>query len=178
MEIEEIFPPYIYSVRYAEYADNEFDRLLDMWNDTSEITCFLNDNIQLVTGAFWRTTPENMARQILDEAEELEDLFDEYRANADANAKPDFDNLFRYLEGKYKYETKHFPMKSYGPQRPSLIRLYAIKMGPNCYLITGGGIKLADTIQNSPDLKDHVLQNIDRVRDYLKANGIMDGEDL
>ena len=69
-------------------------------------------------------------------------------------------------------------MKSYGTGRPPLLRMYAIKMGKNEYLITGGGIKLADTIQNSPGLKDHVLQNIDRVRRWLKNNGVLDGEDM
>ena len=70
------------------------------------------------------------------------------------------------------------PMKSYGTMRPSLLRIYAIKMEKNTYLITGGGIKLADTIQNSPDLKDHIIQNIDKVRDFLKKNGIYDSNDM
>lgn len=69
-------------------------------------------------------------------------------------------------------------MKSYGIVRPSLLRMYAIKLDPNSYLITGGGIKLGDTIQNSPDLKDHVLQNIDKVKTWLKQNGISDSNDL
>lgn len=69
-------------------------------------------------------------------------------------------------------------MKSYGTNRPSLLRIYAIKMDRNTYLITGGGIKLADTIQNSPYLRDHVLNNIDKVRQFLKANGIMDSDDM
>ncbi len=37
---------------------------------------------------------------------------------------------------------------------------------------------MADTIQNSPDLKEHVLNNIDKVRQFLKANGIMDSDDM
>jgi hypothetical protein len=37
---------------------------------------------------------------------------------------------------------------------------------------------LADTIQNSPDLKEHVIQNIDRVRRFLKENGITDNDDM
>lgn len=69
-------------------------------------------------------------------------------------------------------------MKSYGNKSPSLLRLYAIKMNNNTYLITGGGIKLADTILNSPDLKNHVLQNINYVKSRLKANGIIDSEDM
>lgn len=67
---------------------------------------------------------------------------------------------------------------NYGTIKPSLLRMYAIKMSANVYLITGGGIKLADTIQNSPGLKDRVLQDIDKVRTFLKENGIWDSDDL
>ena len=69
-------------------------------------------------------------------------------------------------------------MKSYGLDRPSFLRIYAIKLTDNTYLITGGGIKLADKIQNSPDIKDHVIQNIKRVRAYLRENGILDSDDI
>ena len=98
--------------------------------------------------------------------------------NATDGKKPDFDSHFKSLEGKYKYELQWPPMKSYGTIRPSLLRMYAIKMKENVYLITGGGIKLSDTIQNSPVLKEHVIQDIDRVRSFLKENGIMDNEDI
>ena len=114
----------------------------------------------------------------MNEAEDLESLFDELAVNTQNGNKPDFDSHFHYLEGKYKYELQYQPMKSYSNGHPALLRIYAIKMDKNTYLITGGGIKLADTIQNSPDLKEHVLQNIDRVRDWLKANGIMDSDDM
>ena len=98
--------------------------------------------------------------------------------NTQEGTQPDFDSHFHYLEGKFKDVLEWLPMKSYGTMRPSLLRIYAIKMEKNTYLITGGGIKLADTIQNSPDLKDHIIQNIDKVRDFLKKNGIYDSNDM
>lgn len=97
--------------------------------------------------------------------------------NIEEGDTPDLDSHFKPLDGEFYYITEHIPMKSYSPGRPPLLRLYAIKMGSNCYLITGGGIKLADTIQNSPGLKDHVINNI-IVRTYLKENGILDEDDL
>lgn len=98
--------------------------------------------------------------------------------NIEEGDTPDLDSHFKPLDGEFFYITEHIPMKSYSPGRPPLLRLYAIKMGSNCYLITGGGIKLADTIQNSPGLKDHVINNIKFVRTYLKENGILDEDDL
>ena len=58
------------------------------------------------------------------------------------------------------------------------IRLYAIRMEENCYLIVYGGLKLADTIQNSPVLKTEVFKRIDQTLAYLKREGITEQEDL
>ena len=69
-------------------------------------------------------------------------------------------------------------MKSYGTKSPSLLRLYAIRLDSNCYLIVYGGIKLGDSIQNSPVLKDKVFNKIDSVLSFLKANGITNSDDI
>lgn len=82
------------------------------------------------------------------------------------------------MDGKYKFEFEYAPMKSYGTESPSFIRLYAIKMGANRYIIVGGGIKLCKTIQESPYLKDHIIQNIDKVRAWLKCNGIYEEDEF
>ncbi len=180
MVIDSIFPPYIYSIHYDAEEDNEYDRLFDAWNDPEYVTGFMCDNQDYLQSDTWIQiqNPEDAAKQVMSEAEELENQFEALADNSDNGTKPDFDSLFHYLEGKYKYELEIAAMKSYGPYRPSLLRMYAIRMKPNCYLITGGGIKLAKKIQDSPELKDHALQNIDRVKDYLLRNGISDSNDI
>lgn len=181
LEIIAIYPPYIYSVQYDDVEENEFDRLFQQWNDLEYVTQFFETFQEYLKSPVWQKTPEpeDAALQVLREAADLEDLFEELYDNTINNIEgKDFDSHFYYLDGKYQYELERPPMKSYGTNRPSLLRIYAIKMDRNTYLITGGGIKLADTIQNSPDLKDHVLNNIDKVRQYLKANGIMDSDDM
>lgn len=179
MEIVEIYPPYIYSIKYG-VGENEFDRLFQLWNDVGFVTQFISDNSDCLKSDVWQglSCVEDAARQVLDEAEALEDLFEEMNDNVVMGRQPDFDSHFRCLGGKYKYEIEWLPMKSYGTFNPSLLRMYAIRMDVNTYLITGGGIKLADTIQNSPELRDRVLQDIDRVRAFLKENGIFDSDDM
>ncbi|MBO5700268.1 MAG: hypothetical protein J6R57_02490, partial [Bacteroidales bacterium] len=90
----------------------------------------------------------------------------------------DFDEYFHFLDGKYKCLWTLEPMKSYGTGMPSLLRLYAIKIDSNCYLIVYGGIKLGATIQDSPVLKDNVFKKIDEVLSYLRVNGIADSDDI
>ena len=180
VEIVAIYPQYIYSIQYEEQNENEFDRLFALWNDVDYVNQFLVNNQKYLSLPTWQQIqePEDAARQVLAEAANLEELFEDLYQNVLHGRKPDFDRHFSFWEGKYKYSLQWPPMKSYGTYRPSLLRIYAVKMEKNLYLITGGGIKLADTIQNSPDLKDHVLQNIDKVRTFLRENGILEAEDM
>lgn len=179
MEIISIYEGYIYSVRYEGEEENEFDRLLDSWNDVQYLMDFFESHKALLANGFWnKMDPEKAAMQVLGEAEELEEVFDELAANTKEGKQPDFDSHFKFLGGKYKYILEYEPMKSYGTASPSFIRIYAIKLKANTYLITGGGLKLADTIQNSPGLKERIIQDIDRVRELLRENGVIDREDL
>ena len=179
MEIEEIYKPYIYSIKYDGQDSSEFDRLFDAWNDMAEVVEFMQSHQEYLNNPIWGKcyTPESAARKVREEAIELEDLFFFFFKNADQGKTPDYDSHFNFLGGKYQvYE--YIPMKSYGTGRPSFLRTYAIKLKSNLYVITGGGIKLADKIQDSPDLQKHVLQNIDKVRTWLIQNGIIDAQDL
>ena len=69
------------------------------------------------------------------------------------------------------------PVKAYGTKDPSLLRLYAIKMSSNCYLITGGGIKYCKAMQESPELMAEI-EKLKCVLSFLKHLGIEDGEDI
>lgn len=180
MEIIPIYPPYIYSISYDGEDENEFDRLFDLWNDMEYVTSFMTENDKYLHTPTWLDipNPEEAAGQVAEEAGILEDYLKELDENTSKGRKPDFDSHFHYLGGKYQYELERQPMKSYGLRRPSLLRLYAIKMCTNTYLITGGGIKLCRTIQESPGLKDHVIRDIDRVRQFLRENGIENTDEM
>lgn len=180
MEIIAIYRPYIYSIKHDAAVLNEFDRLFGQWSDLGSVLQFFDTYQEFLNTPFWSgvTGPEDAALQVLNEARELRSLFDEMNKNTRDGDEDDFDSHFRYLDGKYKYELEWPPMKSYGTRRPSFLRIYAIRMDTNTYLITGGGIKLTEKIQDAPGLKDHVLSDIDKVRDFLKANGIFDSDDM
>lgn len=174
MEIETIYPPYIFSIKYDGQGVNEFERLLEEWRDLNEVAKFFEENRICLQSDVWSKIgePEVAAFQVAEEADELEILFRTLYVNTKKNKQPDFDSHFKFLNGKYKFEFEYVPMKSYGTRMPSFIRMYAIKMDVNKYIITGGGIKLCKTIQESPYLKEHILQDIDRVKSWLKRTGI------
>ncbi len=55
----------------------------------------------------------------------------------------------------------------------SWLRIYAIRLEPNIYVVTRGAIKLTHTMQE----RKHTtleLQKLNRCRDYLRSNGVFD----
>lgn len=184
MEIVEIYGDWLYSIQFDEEDLNEYTRVFKEWHDLDYLENFFIDNATYIDTPFWKDAglnpnePEASAQKVLDEAEELEDYIAKLISNMKKGTKPDFDEYFHFLDGKYKCLWTLEPMKSYGTGKPSLLRLYAIKLESNCYLIVYGGIKLGNTIQNSPVLKDKVFNKIDKVLNYLRANGIEDSKDI
>jgi hypothetical protein len=61
------------------------------------------------------------------------------------------------------------------PQHASWLRMYAIKLEPGCYIITGGAIKLTRTMQE----REHTLAELNKmelVRNFLLQGGAIDAE--
>jgi hypothetical protein len=184
MEIVEIYENWLYSIQFDEEELNEFERVFNEWHDLDYLENFFETHAEYLESDFWAKsglhadTPNINAIRVIQEAENLEKYIKRLVKNTSKGKKPDLDTYFHFLDGKYKCVWTLEPVKSYGTHRPSLLRLYAIKLEHNCYLIVYGGIKLGETIQSSPVLKDHVFDKIDKVLNYLKANSISDREDI
>ncbi len=96
----------------------------------------------------------------------------------DISPDADLDLLFRPLEndrtseillGKEKAQIKN------RPQHASWLRIYAIKLEPGCYIITGGAIKLTRTMRE----REHTLTELtkmEEVRNYLLNGGAIDAD--
>lgn len=66
MEIFNIYPPYIYSIKYDGLEENEFDRLFTEWSDVENVMDFLEKNKSYLKATAWNKTPEpeSAARQV------------------------------------------------------------------------------------------------------------------
>ncbi len=184
MDIREIYKGYLYSIKFDDADTDEYSRVLRLWKDLDYLVNFFRTNAKEVDQPFWREVglnpddPMASAERVASEAIILASHIRDLAQNATIGEVPDFEDFFRPLGGKYSYLTELEPHKSYGTYSPSLLRLYAIKLDTNTYLIVFGGIKLGRTIQDSPGLKEQVFNRIDNVISFLRANGILEGDDL
>jgi hypothetical protein len=58
-----------------------------------------------------------------------------------------------------------------------MLRIYAIKIESNCFLITGGAIKLTHTMQEHPDTLLE-LKKLNKVKNFLINEGILDKDSI
>lgn len=182
MDIVEIIPERIYSIRYdgQEYA--EYYRLFNCeWTDVEYLMRFFESHTEFTENEFWNfldNNPETAAARVIEDANRLEPYLRELAENSENGETPDLEDYFEPLNGKYVYELKFIPMKGYGMSRPTFLRLYALKFERNRYLIVYGGIKLNDSIQDSPVLSENVFKKIDQVRQFLKDEFIQNIDDI
>lgn len=123
--------------------------------------------------SYFRITDINQAiYDTIDDSQRMQCLI------LDISPDADLDQLFRPLEnsranemllGKEKAKIKNRPVHA------SWLRIYAIKLEPGCYIITGGAIKLTRTMQE----REHTLAELNKmeaVRNFILASGAVDAE--
>jgi hypothetical protein len=158
MKIVDIFAHTLFAFQYQGEVDNEYDRLMDNWTDVS----FLRDYAK-------QNKVENINQFVKDrlkDAEQIQDLLEEITTNNEP-LEYYFRTLFDNESGAKILSFQKGKIEKNG------IRLYAIKIDENCFVITGGAIKMSQTMQDHPDSNEE-LKKIHRAKSFLQENTIVD----
>ena len=159
----------LWAVVYEGENQNAFDTVFDKWFDAKWLRDFFDNNIKDLT-TFFKISDINQAIfDTLADAEALQGVILDMKNPPDA--------FFRPLEPSRMSEMTLGKEKAKGLIRshPSWLRLYAVKLQSNRYLITGGAIKLTATMQE----REHTLEELRKLntlRDNLLKEGIIDYE--
>lgn len=162
----------LWAVRYDGDKDNALFTLFEQWNDPEWLVNFFLANISDLTSYFKITDINQAIYDTIEDNHKLQCLI------LDISPDANLDLLFRPLEnnrtneillGKEKARIKN------RPQHASWLRIYAIKMEPGCYIITGGAVKLTRTMQE----RAHTLAELNKmetVRNFLIDGGAIDAD--
>jgi hypothetical protein len=157
MKIVAIFAEQIFAFHYANEAHNEYERLMELWTDVAFLKDYANKNNVVDIRAFVKEVVEN-AEQIQDFLENLSQNNQPYGCYFEPLQDAERNRLLAFQKGKIK---------------KSILRYYAIKLDDNCFVITGGAIKMSQTMQEHPDTNNE-LNKLKEAREYLKQNGVFD----
>ena len=160
----------LWAVRYEGEVDNCFNRLFSSWYDMNWLRSFFQENLADLASFFHITDVYEAVMETINQAKKLECLMLDIRPDAN------LDVLFRHLENSRYWEMILGREKAYGDsgsRQTSWLRIYAIKIEPGVYLVTGGAIKLTATMKE----RSHTLAELakmESVRNYLLDNGVFD----
>lgn len=160
----------LWAVRYEDCLDNVLDNIFDQWNNVSWLRSFFKQNIGDLVSYFKITDVNEAIYDTIEDSERLQCLI------MDISPDADLDKIFRPLENNRTSEIilgKEKARLRNTPRHASWLRIYAIKLDPGIYVITGGAIKLTRTMQE----REHTLVELarmEKVRRFLLDNDICD----
>jgi hypothetical protein len=157
MKIISIFAEKLFAFQYEGEADNEYDRLMELWTDINFLNTFAKENNIINVKKF--------IHDILHDAEQIQDFLE----NLSQNKEP----YGFYFEPLQESESKKILAFQKGKIKKNRLRYYAIKLDDNCFVITGGAIKMSQTMQEHSDTNNE-LKKLETARAYLKQNGVFD----
>lgn len=162
----------LWAVRYDDASDNALQTLFEQWSNPEWLVDFFLANISDLASYFKITDINQAIYDTIDDNMRMQCLI------LDISPDADLDKIFRPLENSRTSEmvlgTEKAKIKN-RPQHASWLRIYAIKLDPGCYIITGGAIKLTLTMQE----REHTLaelRKMEMVRNFLLNEGAIDAD--
>lgn len=170
MKIVRIFDNCLFAVSYDNEPTDEFDRLFDLWQDTQYLFNFFTDNLNDLQSGFWGTISidEAIIRTIKD-AQYFEKLFLKLSGQTILRQNNGLDSLFVPLDN---LQTQIKDLNK-SKARQSWLRIYALRVERNIYIVTGGAIKLTARMKERPHTKEE-LKKLEKCRNFLLEHGIIE----
>lgn len=164
MKIVNIFAYRLFAFHYDGEDDNEYDRLLNLWTDTEYVRHFVIEN---ETDIPTNKTKRQFVNYILEDAIHIDEQLIKITESDDESLS----NFFRPLHNS-EFQLKVLSLQK---GRQHSLRLYAVKIEEDTFVITGGAIKLP--LHHLMEDRAHTreeLNKLNRAKDYLKNNDIFD----
>lgn len=153
--------------------DKEYDELTDLfekWNNAEYLLHFFTNNLDDLKTHFHIKKVSEAIQDTFDDADALEELILEfpYTENLDSLFKP-----LDITDARNRELTRRKARNWDRSRHASWLRIYAVRLEPNVYIVTGGAIKLTHLMQD----KEHTileLEKLNKCKNYLIENGVFD----
>lgn len=163
----------LYTVRYVDESIHEWERLFDNWTDAEYLYDFFEEQEGDLTAGFWGAiTIEEAVEKTIEDARKLRQFIYALAKKGKHDLQNTLQTHFKPLNDNcYDYRQSLLQSKAYGLWNKSWLRLYAIRIDANVFVISGGAIKLTPTMNE----RDHLLKELDKLKitqKYLKENDL------
>jgi hypothetical protein len=166
------------SVQFNAADCDEFTLAFRNWNDTEYLESFFEDNKNdLQSGFYGEISIEEAIFSTIDEATVFEEKIRSIAKIGKFETKNSLQDLVFYPLHKNDQTYKFQETRAYGTGNKSWLRVFAIRISPQCFVVSGSAIKLTETMNE----RSHTLEELDKLKitaAYLTANGLLEEDDF
>ncbi|MEY3425321.1 MAG: hypothetical protein RL679_679 [Bacteroidota bacterium] len=165
MEFDRIFAPYLHAVRID--GVNVFNKIVTDWNNANYLFEYFSKKEQDLK--YFNVSVPDAVRITRFE-------INKFRNNLQQilNSKnPNLDQLFSNLDNKEYRTDVELSQQKAKPNHKYWLRIYALKIESNRYVIVGGALKLKELMDEDEATKKELVM-LNQVRDFLRNEGITD----
>ena len=161
---------HLWAVKNPDKELDELTSLFEQWNDANYLFKFFRDNIDDLKSYFKVERVSQAIQDTFEDSDALEELILTFPYTEE------LDTLFKPLDVTDTKSMELTRQKARNWERErhdSWLRIYAIRLEPNVYVVTGGAIKLTRAMQD----KKHTmieLNKLNKCKEFLKRNGVFD----
>ena len=167
MQIETIVEESLYSIKFDEYEKDEFHRLFQLWNDSEYLKTFFKNHIEKLQNDFWKEISiAEAVRSTIKQAELLEQKLIEIAETGKTDRYETLSTLFKPLHDSTTRIESFEMNKAKSNLYENWLRIYAIRIDTNFFVVSGGAIKLTRTM-NEVDYLLEELKKMEIVKAFL-----------
>lgn len=166
------------SVQFEPKDCDEFTLAFRNWNDTEYLEEFFENNKKdLQSGFYGAISIEEAIFSTINEAAVFEEKIRRIAKIGKFKSGDSLQDLVFYPLHKNDQNYKLQESKAYGTSDKSWLRLYAVRISPECFVVSGSAIKLTESMNG----QKHTLIELDKLKAtaaYLKENGLLEDDDF
>jgi hypothetical protein len=166
----------LFAVKYKSENEHELTRIFRLWNDAEYLFSFFHEQAHDLQHPFWKGI--SVAEAVMKTRREAKRIQNKLITIADTGKTDKDENLstlFKPLYDNISYLEQYEKNKAYGLDRPSWLRIYAIRVDVNMFIVSGGAIKLTKSMND----RDHLLLELSKLeilKKYCRDNFNLEAE--
>jgi hypothetical protein len=170
-----IIPETLWAARFEEKEENEFDDAFNHWNDPVYLDAFFTKHESDLVKDFYGYCSVSQAVSItISEADQFEEQLLRVAKGRELGRR--LGDIFKPLDRAPRIKIVNEKSKAYGTGAKSWLRIYAVRLNYDFFVISGSAIKLTKTMNEREHLKEE-LKKLDMLVRFLRELNIETVED-
>ena len=160
---------HLWSVKYPEKEADELTMLFRNWSNGNYLLDFFLSNMEDLKNFFHVQRISEAIKDTVEDAQVLQKLI------LDFPYTEHLDGLFHPLslsDNRVTEMTREKARNWNRDRHASWLRIYAIRVQEEVFVVTGGAIKLTPAMQDRPHTQEE-LEKLNQCREFLKNNGVI-----